>query len=123
MKNRIKVVLGLVKKDRLDAFLVSSTTNIRYLIGFEGTAGLLLVLWDKAILFVDSRYTLKAKREARGVRIVTVGTGWLGLTNYFDALASPRRRQGLRMGFEEEHLNYKTFRQLSLLLPGVLPML
>ncbi|MBL7171027.1 MAG: aminopeptidase P family protein [Candidatus Omnitrophica bacterium] len=116
MKNRIKVVQGLVKKDRLDAFLVFSTINIRYLTGFEGTAGLLLALRDKAILFVDSRYTLKAKKEARGVRIVTVSTGWLGLTNYFDALAS---HTGLRMGFEEEHLNYKSFRKLSLLLPGV----
>ena len=126
MKNRIKVVQGLVKEDRLDAFLVSSTTNIRYLTGFEGTAGLLLVLRDKAILFVDSRYTLKAKKEAlhhvgcRGVRIVTV-------RNYYDSLSfllnkekpCTTRGTGLRIGFEEEHLNYKSFRKLSLLLPGV----
>jgi len=110
MKNRIKIVQGLLKKDRLDAFLVFSTQNIQYLTGFEGTAGLLLILRDKAILLVDSRYTVKAKGEAKGVRIVTV-------TNYFDTLVS--MLSGSKIGFEEEHLTYKSFRKLSLLLPGV----
>ena len=119
MRNRIKKVQSALVKDRLDAFFIFSSVNIRYLTGFEGTAGVLLILRDEAVLLVDSRYTLKAKKEAAGVEIVTV------VMDYFDTLSlklgSPCTRfgVGMRIGFEEEHLNCKNFRKLSLLLPGV----
>jgi Xaa-Pro aminopeptidase len=48
---------------RADALLVSHPANIRYLCGFSGSAGLLLVEQSKATLFTDSRYTFQARQE------------------------------------------------------------
>ena len=52
-----------------DALLVSARANIRYLCGFSGSAGLLLVGRDLTLLVTDGRYTSQAAEqlEAAGV--------------------------------------------------------
>ena len=55
-------------RDRLagtgcEGLLVTSLTNIRYLTGFTGSAGLLLVLPDDAVLVSDGRYRDQAEDE------------------------------------------------------------
>lgn len=54
---------------------VSNLINIRYLTGVEMTFGMLLFDKKKPMkLFVDSRYTEKAKKEAlRGIRVLAIG--------------------------------------------------
>ena len=54
---------------RADALLVSHLPNIRYLCGFSGSTGLLLVEGSTATLFTDSRYTFQAKEEVSVARI------------------------------------------------------
>jgi len=53
-----------------DALLVTSVTNIRYLTGFSGSAGTLLVLPGDTILLTDGRYGTQATEQlaAAGVR-------------------------------------------------------
>ena len=59
-----------------DALFVSSMANIRYLAGFSGSAGILLVFADAALLFVDSRYTESVTADALPtVEIVPVNPG------------------------------------------------
>jgi Xaa-Pro aminopeptidase len=48
---------------------VSSPTNIRYLSGFQGSAGLLLVGSDDAWLLVDGRYDVEARQQAAAGRL------------------------------------------------------
>jgi len=48
----------------LGALLVQSLANIRYLTGFTGSSGLLLVRSDDTILVTDFRYAAQAPREA-----------------------------------------------------------
>jgi len=57
-----------------DAMFVSAMANIRYFSGFSGSAGLLLVLPDSAVLIVDGRYEELAAAEtaAGGVEVVSV---------------------------------------------------
>jgi Xaa-Pro aminopeptidase len=55
---------------RVDALLVSSLPNVRYLSGFSGSNGLLIVAADGAVLLTDGRYVLQAGTEAPGVRVV-----------------------------------------------------
>jgi Xaa-Pro aminopeptidase len=52
-----------------DAVLVTSLPNILYLTGFTGSAGLLLVAHDEAILLTDSRYTFQARDEVSAARV------------------------------------------------------
>lgn len=56
-----------------DAILVSHPASIRYLCGFSGSAGLLLVEASGSILFTDSRYTFQAREEVFGARIQIAG--------------------------------------------------
>jgi Xaa-Pro aminopeptidase len=60
-----------------DAILVSHLPNVRYLCGFTGSAGLLLVESSSATLFTDSRYTFQAREEVSGVRVVIAKYGIL----------------------------------------------
>jgi Xaa-Pro aminopeptidase len=51
-------------REGLDALLVTHLANIRYLTGFTGSAGLLLVRPDDAVLITDFRYATQASQEA-----------------------------------------------------------
>jgi len=47
----------------LDALLVSELTNVRYLTGFTGSAGVLVVAGDTATLVTDGRYATQAPAQ------------------------------------------------------------
>jgi Xaa-Pro aminopeptidase len=46
-----------------DALLVTNLTNIRYLTGFSGSAGMLLVLPDANVLVTDGRYATQSAEQ------------------------------------------------------------
>jgi Xaa-Pro aminopeptidase len=55
----------------LDGLVVTRLTNVRYLSGFTGSNGQLLVMPSDSVLFTDGRYTQRAEREAAGLECVT----------------------------------------------------
>ena len=63
-KLRIKKLQAYIKKSGLSAFLVLTKTNRIYLSGFTGSKGYLLVTKSSAKLFVDDRYTIRARKES-----------------------------------------------------------
>src|SRR4029077_16686692 len=68
--SRQAVSAGL-KERKLDALLVSFSPNLRYLSGFTGSNGALLMLPGKSILLTDPRYQIQAAQESTcQVRIV-----------------------------------------------------
>src|SRR5271165_2613180 len=46
-----------------DEYLPACEERLAWLTGFTGSAGLAIVLLDRAVLFVDGRYTLQVARE------------------------------------------------------------
>jgi len=62
--NRVKNLQEYIVDQKLDAFLVLTKINRQYLSGFTGSAGALLITKKDAKLFVDSRYTIRAKKES-----------------------------------------------------------
>jgi Xaa-Pro aminopeptidase len=65
--SRLKTVLA-----ELDcaAYLVTRREDVRYLSGFTGSAGCLLVSGARVYLITDFRYKLQAARETKGISIV-----------------------------------------------------
>ena len=63
----------------LDGALISSAENRRYLSGFTGSAGYLLVSREDAVLGTDFRYIEQAAAQAPAFRIerLSVGADWL----------------------------------------------
>lgn len=66
---RIAALAGALEQEGIDALLVTHLPNIRYLTGFSGSAGLLLVRAAGAMLITDFRYAVQAPLEAPGVDV------------------------------------------------------
>jgi Xaa-Pro aminopeptidase len=69
---RLRQVQAVIAERRLHALLVSHLPNIRYLSGFTGSTGTLMVTAREAILFTDGRYTEQAKQEVKGAKVKIV---------------------------------------------------
>jgi Xaa-Pro aminopeptidase len=68
-KKRIEAVRGQFKQNKIQAFIVVSVENVRYLTGFTGHDSWVLVLPKQTILITDSRYTEQAKGQCAGCKI------------------------------------------------------
>lgn len=60
---RINKLINELDKNAQDAFLVTNMKNIRYLTGFTGDTGKLLITPKKQYLIVDGRFTEQAEKE------------------------------------------------------------
>jgi Xaa-Pro aminopeptidase len=78
-----------------DALLVTHLPNIRYLCGFTGSAGILLVEHTRATLFTDSRYTLQARQEVYDASTAIAAHGLIRAV----AEALKGRRGAIRLAF------------------------
>jgi Xaa-Pro aminopeptidase len=103
---------------RLDALLVSHLPNVRYLCGFTGSAGILLVSQSGSVFFTDGRYTSQAREEVKGAKlVVTRKAALLGVAEW---LAQKRSRaQSARvLGIEGESLTVGMRKRLAEALPA-----
>ena len=88
-----------MEQEGVDAVLVAHLPNLRYLCGFSGSNGLLLVEQaDRATLYTDGRYREQAGSEVQQARVVVPVRGDL----WKAAARTARRRR--RVGMENEHL-------------------
>ena len=70
--------------------MVTHLANVRYLSGFSGTAGVVIVAASESIFFTDGRYREQAREEVRGARIrirpgksaLAAAAEWLGKRSY-----------------------------------------
>ena len=60
---------SVLEKRGIQSLVVSNLTNVYYLTGFRGSAGLCALRTGGAALFVDPRYTLQAHEQAQGVEV------------------------------------------------------
>jgi Xaa-Pro aminopeptidase len=107
LKNRRSRLGRYFTASGLDAILFSSLPNIRYLCGFSGSEGALLLTRDAAWFLCDSRYTAQAGAEVgeAAIRQFTVKV---------DSVAELLAEQNLsRVGFEAAHTTVADFKILS----------
>jgi Xaa-Pro aminopeptidase len=103
---------------RLDALLITHPANVRYLCGFTGSSGALLLSRGKRVFITDGRYTQQARSEVRSARIVIARQGLLAAAAaWLSAQPKKGRRASSKVGIEGEHM---TVAARSMLL-GVLP--
>ncbi len=101
----------------LDALLVSHLPNIRYLCGFTGSAGFLLVSDAGSVFFTDVRYDTQAREQVKGAKVVIARKAVLSaLAEWMDARG--KRTRGWTIGIEAEHLTVAERKRLADLLPS-----
>ena len=71
---RVKKMREVLVDKELDALLISQDQNRRYLSGFTGSAGMLLITAERAILATDFRYYEQMGREAPAFELAKIET-------------------------------------------------
>lgn len=109
---RYKRLLERMQGAGLDAFVLLSRTNIRYLSGFTGSTSILLVHETGCTLFTDFRYMLQAKEQLPWqFEVVETQRG-----NDLELLAQRLARLGCKtVGFEDRTISYQQYRQVAAL--------
>ncbi len=97
----------------VDALLVTSLVNVRWLTGFTGSAAVLVVGAERALLATDGRYRTQSTEQLAGAGVadaVEVAVGGLEAQAAAVAAAVPA---GRRLGFEAAHLTWGAHEQWS----------
>jgi len=96
---RLEKLRATLPAHSLDAILVGQPENRRYLSGFGGSAGWLVITAERAILATDFRYYERMAQEAPDFELAKIKTKVSDLLP--DLLAGLEVR---RLGFESQHL-------------------
>ncbi len=97
-----------------DAVLVTRLPNVRYLSGFTGSNGQLLVTPAKVVFFTDGRYTEQASKEAPDLEQITYPD------RFRDTLARTAADLGVeRLGFESEGVTFRFHQELADAVPSI----
>ena len=115
LHDRIKQLRTAMVEGGMQALLVNHLPNIRYLCGFTGSSGALLIAQHASTLFTDGRYRTQAREEVRGARVVigkkspaALAAEWL----------STHERGHLALGIESEQLSVAVEASLRKALPS-----
>jgi Xaa-Pro aminopeptidase len=119
-QGRLRCLRQALRQHRLDFLLITHLPNMRYLCGFTGSAGALLISPGGAVFFTDGRYTAQARAEVRNARVsispkppLAAAAEWLA--------AKARKVSGLcpcRLGVEAEHMTIAARNRMAEILPS-----
>ncbi|WP_374545656.1 aminopeptidase P family protein [Rhodoblastus sp.] len=105
---RLKMLRARLKAMKLDGFLVPRADahqneyvapceeRLAWLAGFTGSAGFVIVLADKAALFVDGRYTIQAREQVDAKAFTVVPLAEISPSDWL----AKNAKKGARIGFD-----------------------
>ena len=103
--NKLRQQLSLAK---LDGMYVTNLTNVRYLTGFTGSAGSLLILEEAQHFFTDGRYIAQCKDQIKNCEVHIVGSV------HYKYIADNKMIPNESMiGFEGDHMNVSTYENIK----------
>ena len=113
--NRIDKVRNKFSLINLNGIYVNNITNVRYLTGFSGSAGSLLILDHESHFFTDGRYTEQVREQVKNSKIHIVGGSHIEGIEKNNLLKSD-----MKIGFESDHTTVTSFKALQNKLPQIL---
>ncbi len=109
---RIKQAFGLLKKNKVDCLLVTEINHVRYLSGFSGSNGMVILAPPKAYFLTDFRYLVQAQKEVKECTVIIADRE---LTSELPKL--PVFSKKIRVGVEAAFVSLKLQGLLKDLLP------
>jgi len=90
-----------------DALLITDLTNVRYISGFTGSSGFLIISRKQDMFVTDFRYQEQAKQQVKGFKIVIErGERAKEIRELADG-------SGIRkLGFEDHHMTHRFYKKL-----------
>ena len=106
--NRLHNLHQDLNDNNLDAMYITNLTNIRYLTGFTGSAGSVLVLPDKQIFITDGRYIEQSKNQVKEFEIIITNENHLNTIKkggFLDTIHS--------LAFEGQHVSFSQYETIK----------
>lgn len=114
MSVKLSALRERLKTENLDGFFVTNPYNRRYLSGFTGTSGNLVITADSAQLITDFRYVEQAGQQAPDFTVVRHERDIL------ECVGEQVKKHGVkRLAFEQDHVTYSLYQKLAGFIPGV----
>ena len=109
MKNRIDRLIKSLEEQNLDAVIIGSSANYRYLSGFSGSNAMLYISKNRLAIITDFRYIEQVSVEAPKFECHNQGEKGL-LKTTVELIKS----EGVKkVGFEAKHVTYSEYLALS----------
>jgi len=106
MIHRIKKLWRLLEAET-DGMLITSPENVRYLCGFTGTEGIVLLTRREGFFLTDGRYTIQAQQQVKQLTVIT-------FREKFRDLGRLIKKLHLRaLGFEARHVTVAELHDLE----------
>ena len=107
-QDRLARLRQTMSESGLDSLLVTRREDVRYLSGFTGSSGTLLVTSHRACLITDFRYSVQARKETAGITIL------IQKKDHFSAIRDAGHRMEVdTLWFDESALTVEGARNLK----------
>ena len=120
---RLSRVRGELHAAALDACVVTHPANIRYLTGFNGSAGLVIITQSRCDLVVDFRYAIAARAGIEASRDLNSAVDVVVPPESYDETLVARLMDAgaFRIGIEAAYMPVSRFNRLSMALANGAP--
>ena len=112
--NRIDNLKQKLHLENLNGIYVTNLTNVRYLTGFTGSAGSLLIVDNEQHFFTDGRYIEQSKAEVKNCKIHIVGSAHINAIKDINILKDKQK-----IGFESNFVNVNLYDSFKSFFPHV----
>jgi Xaa-Pro aminopeptidase len=113
LMERLAKIRGLLKEEKIDGLIVTTAANRRYLSGFTGSSGVLVISQEQAVLLTDFRYLDQAAEEVKtyGFQVKEHQSAiWAAVAAELKAQSA---KASSKWGFESDNLVEKDYRSLK----------
>ena len=116
MRSRTKKLQKMLPEENLDFLLVTFLPHVRYLSGYSGSNGVILLSPKSSLFLTDFRYKSQAKQQVKNMKVQVVQR------DIFSSLSDEALLRGkrIKLGFEANHLSCQVYQRLKFLLPDCL---
>lgn len=105
MIERVNKLQAQLEENEIDALLVTKRENIRYLSGFTGSSGVIVITSNSASFITDFRYTEQANDQVKGYDIIELDTSLI------KSVADVVSRESIkRLGIEQDAMTVGQYR-------------
>ncbi|RDW19167.1 Xaa-Pro dipeptidase [Oceanobacillus arenosus] len=101
---KLEKVRKALEANNLDAILIESPFNRRYITGFTGTSGVAIIANTDTRFITDFRYTEQATTQAKGYKVIEHKQGI-----FVEIRAQLQEMNVKRLGFEKDYVTYSQF--------------
>lgn len=111
---RVELLRQSLSQKQLQGIIIESPANRRYVSGFDGSAGTILITEDNCYLLTDFRYQTQAAQQAPDYEVIIYSS------HPYDELKTLLTKHGVnKLAFEQDYIAYAQYKRFETLLGNV----